>query len=69
MAGAAAAAARAGEIDAMLQKAETRIGIRLDEAKQHQVPRLDTCGRMLVTFGDAPGERCSAHLLRDMTVR
>ena len=37
MSGAAAAAARAEESDALLQKAETRIGKRLDEAIQNQV--------------------------------
>lgn len=37
MAGATAAAARADECDALLQKAETRMGQRLDKAVQDQV--------------------------------
>lgn len=43
-AGAAAAAARAEEVDALLQKAEARIGERLDEAIHNQVFHLDACG-------------------------
>lgn len=52
MAGATAAAARADECDALLQKAETRMGQRLDKAVQNQVLLLPSsvflsCSRKL----------------------
>ncbi|CBN79691.1 hypothetical protein Esi_0368_0016 [Ectocarpus siliculosus] len=63
MAGATAAAARADECDALLQKAETRMGKRLDKAVQNQTTAIeDTLER--VAAGESELARAESELRR-----
>ncbi|CAN0485982.1 unnamed protein product, partial [Ectocarpus sp. 12 AP-2014] len=63
MAGATAAAARADECDSLLQKAETRMGQRLDKAVQNQTTAVeDTLER--VAAGESELARAESELRR-----